>query len=168
VTAVGTYCFRVVYNKGTANRNPYAGFDGTSFSDSGECFTVTDTSSGTTAQTWIPNDSATFTSAGGSTLHGSVTSTLYNNGTCDGSILYQETISDITTGTGTASSRTVKTTNGDGSGTGLAADLVLDVGDSPATVSWRASFDSFDSGVADSTSRCERSALTIDDDITTP
>jgi hypothetical protein len=172
VTAVGTYCFRVVYNTGTANPNPYAAFDGTSFSDSGECFTVTDTSSGTTAQSWIPNDSATFTSTGGSALAGSVTFKLYAGGICQGMVLYEETISDIATGTGTASSRTVQTTNGDGNGTGLAADLILDVGDSPATVSWQATFTSTSTStsnrVSGSTTHCERSDLTIDDDITTP
>jgi hypothetical protein len=169
LTAIGRYCFRAVYDPGTdPNYSGKTAVDGSS----GECFNVTDTSSGSTAQTWVPNDAATFTSAGGSALAGTVTFTLYNSGTCapgtaDANVIYQESRDIDTDGTGTASSRTVRTTNGDGVGTGLAADEIFDASDSTVTVSWQAVFVS-SNGVGGSTSPCEASTLTIDDDIAVP
>jgi hypothetical protein len=123
-----------------------------------ECFEVTDTSSGNTAQNWRPNDSATFSSTGGSALAGTVEFTLYNNLTCTAgtnnvNVLYTETRNIVTDGTGTASSRTVNTTN-DGS---AATDYLASA---DANVSWRAVFTSTNS-VTGSQSGCETSALDI-------
>ena len=43
----------------------------------------------TTAQTWVPNDSATITApAGSGNLAGTVTFTLYDIGDCTGTVLY--------------------------------------------------------------------------------
>ncbi len=160
LTAVGTYCFRAVYAPGA---DPNYGGKTAEDGSATECFTVTDTSSGSTAQNWLPNDSATFSSAGGSNLVGSVQFTLYDSGDCTGTPLFQESRNLV----GGSSSETVSTTNGDGVGSGLAADLYLDVSDSPATVSWQAVFSS-SNGVSGSTAPCEASTLTIDDDITVP
>jgi hypothetical protein len=44
-----------------------------------------------TAQNWLPNDSATVTVTGTTTWAGNVTFTLYDNLTCDGNVLYTET-----------------------------------------------------------------------------
>jgi len=44
-----------------------------------------------TAQAWVPNDSATVTVTGTSVWAGNVTFTLYDNLTCNGNILYTET-----------------------------------------------------------------------------
>jgi hypothetical protein len=44
-----------------------------------------------TAQAWVPNDSATVTVTGTDTWAGNVTFTLYDNLTCDGNVLYTET-----------------------------------------------------------------------------
>jgi hypothetical protein len=160
ISTPGTYCFRAVYDPGAdPNYSGKSAEDGSS----GECFTVTDTSSGSTAQTWLPNDSATFSSDGGSNLAGSVQFTLYASGNCTGTILYQETAN----APGGTSSFTVNTTNGDGNGTGLAADKSFDVSDSPLTVSWQAVFTSTNS-TGGSTAPCESSTVTIDDDITAP
>jgi hypothetical protein len=118
----------------------------------GECFTVTDTTSLTTAQNWRPNDSATITSAGGSTLDGSVTFTLFDSGDCTGTVLYTETV-DIPAGT--ASPATVSTTN-DGS------DPNDYLATADETVSWRVHFTSDDPNVGPSTDDpCETSTLTI-------
>jgi len=51
---------------------------------------VVDTSSILNDQTWVPNDTATVTSGGGSPLTGTLTITLYDNATCDGNVLYEE------------------------------------------------------------------------------
>jgi hypothetical protein len=146
---VGTWCWRGEY-LGDDFYDPVAD------SSTGECFTVTDTSSTSTAQNWRPNDSATVTSTGGSPLAGSVAFTLYNNGTCDGTVLYTETrpVSG-------ASPQTVSTTN-DGSAAG---DVLVSAS---ATVSWRAVFTSTDGNVEGSTAPCESTVLTIDNDITSP
>src|SRR5262245_29405388 len=52
-TAVGRYCFRADYG-GSNIYNP------SSDSGTNECFVVNDTTSATSAQTWLPNDSATI------------------------------------------------------------------------------------------------------------
>jgi hypothetical protein len=142
---VGTWCWRGEYS-GDQFYDPVAD------STAGECFTVTDTTSLTTAQDWRPNDSATITSAGGSNLGGSVTFNLYDSDNCTGTVLYTETV-DIPAGT--ASPATVNTTN-DGS------DPNDYLATADATVSWKAHFDSNDPNVADSTpDPCEKSTLTI-------
>src|SRR4029077_9123689 len=48
----GTWCFRAVYTPGPPNGAFYMG---SSDASSGECFTVTDTTGSTSAQTWLPN-----------------------------------------------------------------------------------------------------------------
>jgi hypothetical protein len=145
---VGTWCWRGEYSGDDF-------YDPVTDSSAGECFTVTDTSSTLTAQNWRPNDSATVTSTGGSALAGSVAFTLYNNGTCDGTVLYTETV-PVSGG----SPQTVNTTN-DGSSMG---DVLVSAS---ATVSWQAVFTSTNS-VEGSTAPCESTVLTIDNDITNP
>ena len=138
-TAPGRYCFR-------AELVDDPNYDDAADSRENECFTVTDTSSVTTAQKWTPNDSATVTSGGGSTLDGSVAFTLYDNGTCDGTILYTQSL-DIPDNT--ASPATVATTN-----------TTVHV-EADATVSWRAVFTSDDPNVSGNSSGCEVSTLDI-------
>jgi hypothetical protein len=161
--SLGTWCWRGEYS-GDDNYPP--GMD----ASTGECFEVTDTSSILTDQAWTPNDSATITSAGGSTLKGTLTITMYNNATCtagdsDVNVLYQESFAvQDASGDPVASPVTKATTNGDGSGTGLAADKVFHEADSPVTVSWKAVFDSSIGDSADSEGPCETSSnLAIDD-----
>lgn len=135
VTATGTYCFRAVYDPGT---DPNYGGKGGSFDGTDECFTVSDTSSITTDQNWLPNDSATVTT-GGSPVSGTVTFTLYENGTC--ALPSKATFTDSTPADGfTTSNNSVYTAT--------------------QTVSWKATFVS-DNGVVGSTSSCEVSTVTI-------
>jgi hypothetical protein len=157
--APGFWCFAA-----TANLTNYD--DPTEYANATtECFEVADTTTTSTAQTWIPNDSATVTSAGDTNLDGSVTFSLYSDGECGadgGTLLYQEVL-DIPAGT--ASPHTVFTTNGDGDTVGADADEIFDVSDSPVNVSWRAVFTSDAAGVGGSTANCETSTgLAIDDD----
>ena len=93
VTATGRYCWRGVYS-GDAD----AGVPGSTDFTVDECFRVADTSSMTTAQNWLPNDSATITSGvAGTTLAGNAVFTLYDGAiTCatpgSATVLYTESV----------------------------------------------------------------------------
>jgi hypothetical protein len=151
VTQVGTYCFYAKYSSSSAN---YFGSDDPN--DPAECFTVKDTSAATSAQDWLPNDSATFTTAGGNPLNGSVTFSLFSDGSCGasgGTALYNEPAQTLTNATGSGSGTTLNTTNGSNPATTVKVKA-------SATVSWLVNFASTDSNVA-SSSHCESTSLTI-------
>lgn len=141
-STVGTWCFRAVYSSSTAN------YTGSSDSRANECFTVTDTTAAASAQNWLPNDSATITSAGGTNLNGTLSFTLYSGDNCgatSGSVLRT---AETFTLTDAASPATRVTTN--------STTKVL----STSTVSWLVEFTSSDPLVA-SSSHCEKTSLTI-------
>ena len=135
---VGKWCFRAEYKSNTVN------YTNSSDSRANECFTVTDTTSATSAQTWLPNDSATITSLGGTALKGSIAFTLYDSDDCTGSVLRSaETIAvdDASPVTKSTSNTTVSVTTS-------------------KTVSWKVEFTSTNALVGNST-HCEKTALTI-------
>jgi hypothetical protein len=136
----GFYCFRAeVTLTNYPSPSPYTDLIN-------ECFRVRDTSTTTTAQDWLPNDTATVKLSDGTTNgSGTVTFSLYGNGTCDGAAI--ATFGPITLVNGTA--RTNNTATYVSPGT---------------TISWRVTFTSSDANVDGSTSHCERSVLTINDD----
>jgi len=137
---VGTYCFRAVYNAGTDPN--YQASNGALDGSAGECFTVGDSSGITTDQDWLPNDSATVTT-GGSPVSGTVTFTLYEDADC-----------------GTTAPTAVKATFTDSTpADGFTTDNST-VYTSSQTISWKATFVS-DNGVTGSTSNCETSSVTI-------
>ena len=103
-----------------------------------ECFDVTDSSSIVTDQKWLPNDTATVTTTGGTAVSGTVTFKLYENGTCSGTEIATFTDSSAPFATDNTS---VYTTS--------------------KTISWKATFVS-NNGVQGSTGSCESSVLTID------
>ena len=135
-TAVGRYCFRGEYS----GDNHYLA---SSDSRDSECFRVSTTSSTSSAQTWLPNDSATVTSA--APLSGSLSFTLHQGGDCTGTILRA---AETFTFSGAASPVTRSTSNSTVSVT------------TSSTVSWEVVFTSTDSFVSGS-SRCESTTLTI-------
>ena len=135
-TAVGRYCFRGEYS----GDNHYLA---SSDSRNSECFTVSTTSSTSSAQTWLPNDSATITSA--APLSGSLSFTLHEGGDCLGAILRP---AETFTFSGATSPVTRATNN-----TNVAVTT-------SKTVSWEVVFASTDSFVTGS-SRCESTQLTI-------
>ena len=98
---------------------------------------MTDISSIITNQRWLPNDSATVTTAGGTAVSGTVTFSLYENRDCSGTAVATFTDSSAPYET---SNTTVYTSN--------------------QTISWSASF-APDNGVAPSVSSCEVSTVTI-------
>jgi hypothetical protein len=133
----GQYCFRANWPGDGNYTTPLEVFGPR---DADECFTVQDTSSITTAQNWLPNDTATVTLASGGTPSGTVVFSLYENGTCSGTAT---TFSD-SSAPFESNNTTVRTTS--------------------TIVSWSATFTPTPgSGVVGSTTtRCERSDLTID------
>jgi hypothetical protein len=144
----GTWCWRAVYTPGGANGSNYTG---SSDASSGECFTVNDTTSAASQQTWVPNDSTTVTAAHAAPLNGTLSAQLYTGDNCGatsgsavGGQLYTKTLTNATT----AADRTLTTNN-----------TTFTVGGSQA-VSWLVTFTSSDSNVAGS-SHCESTNLTI-------
>jgi hypothetical protein len=135
--APGRYCFRAEW-PGDLN------YGATSFTnDSDECFGVKDTSTTTTAQNWLPNDTATVATAGGTAVSGTVDFTLYDSANCTGTVL--GTFSD-SSAPFTTSNTTVYTAN--------------------KTISWRSVFTPSDTNaVVGSRSHCETSTVTINNDI---
>jgi hypothetical protein len=146
VNKTGTWCFRAVYTPGGANG---ANYTGSSDASTGECFTVTDTTASTSNQNWLPNDTATVTSANGAPLSGTLSAQLYTDGTCGtsgGSAVSGQLYT--TTLPGTSSTGTLTTTN-----------TTFKVTAS-TSVSWLVTFTSNDSNVSGS-SHCESTSLTI-------
>jgi hypothetical protein len=138
-TATGRYCFRGDYGGSTV-------YNTSSDSNSNECFTVTDTTTSSSTQSWVPNDVAKVDSVNGATLHGTLSVQLYSGGDCDATgtavsgKLYSTTVSSGTTAS-------VTTTNADP----YSGDM-----------SWLVTFTSTDSNVG-SSSHCEHSSVTISD-----
>jgi hypothetical protein len=135
---VGTWCFRAEYKSTTDN------YTNSSDSRVSECFTVSDTTGATSAQTWLPNDSATITSVGGTALKGSIAFTLYDSADCTGTVLR----ATETVPVDQASPATKSTSN-----------TTVSVSDSK-TVSWKVVFTSDNSLLAGS-SHCEKTQLVI-------
>jgi hypothetical protein len=144
-TVPGRYCFRAEW-PGDSNyaNGPYT-HSGTNDS---ECFIVQDTTSATSAQDWLPNDSATITSGAGTALNGTLSFTLYSGDNCgvsSGSILRA---AETFTLVNAASPVTRNTTN--------SAVKVT----SSTDVSWKVVFASTDANVVGVT-KCEKTTLVI-------
>jgi len=136
----GTWCFRAVYTPDTPN------YTGSSDASSGECFTVTDTTVSSSAQSWVPNDSASVSSVGGAPLNGTLTVQLYTGTGCTAANAvsghtYTKTVTTNTTGTVSLTTSNTDVFNSD--------------------VSWLVTFSSSDPNVANPPSHCESSSLTV-------
>ncbi len=139
--AVGTYTFVASYDSASnANTNSVTAVACGS-QPSNEKVTVTGTASLSTAQSWVPNDTAHLT--GDAALNGPLTFKLYNNGTCNtgGTVLY---------------SKTTPVTNAAGAGADFSTDnsttaVVVSPGGS---YSWLVHYD--DNVLTDPTDSCEK------------
>jgi hypothetical protein len=147
-TAVGRYCFRGDY-LGSTVYNPSS--DPPNTTATNECFTVTDSTGSTSAQTWLPNDSGTVTAVHGAPLSGTLSIQLYTGDNCgvtSGSAvsgqLYTKTLTNATT----AADRTLVTNN---------SSFTVS---SSTSVSWLVTFSSTNANVAGS-NHCEKTSLTI-------
>ncbi len=153
-TVVGTYCFRGEYSGDTV-------YKASSDSTAGECFTVTDTSSAISAQTWYPNDTATVSSGSGhASLKGTLTIQLYTGATCasGGTAVAGQTYT--VTATTYQTSITVYSNPADSSTAGVQTSF--GVSSPGGDFSWLVTFTSSDANVSGAT-RCEKSGLTISD-----
>lgn len=157
VNKIGIWCFRATFAPGGTNA---ANYTGSSDNSHGECFTVTTTSSATSLQSWLPNDSVTLTTVGSVPLNGTLAITL-REGSCTGTVKYTQDGDPVTPGTqsysltNTASGTVFTTTNS----TFLVSASNLAAG---GVYYWRAEFTSSDPYVASFT-KCETSTLSIND-----
>jgi hypothetical protein len=146
---IGKYCFRATFTADPADPN-YAGQTAPTSNPTQECFTVTDVASTRTEQSWLPQDTAIVTSAGGSAIAGSVTWSFYENGTCAGTAA--RTLGPVTvdaTGRATTNNTTYETT--------------------AKTISWKAVFTSSNGVGSGPPAPCETMTVSVlDNDITTP
>jgi hypothetical protein len=134
--APGFYCFRAEAHLTNYDSPP-------PFTDStNECFRVREVSRTTTAQDWLPNDTATVVLGSGAQASGSVTFSLFLNGNCTGAPAAQFVGIPLVGGTARTNNTTVFTAS--------------------TTVSWRVTFTPTDPNVVGSTSNCEISTLGID------
>jgi hypothetical protein len=141
-TAAGDYHWVAVYS-GSTNTNGIT--HNAACTDTNEDVTVTTVASSmTTAQRWVPNDSATISAPSGGNLAGTVSFDLYSGDSCAGTALYSTTAS-----VSAASPQTVSTSN-------TTAQLAS------GTFSWKVSYDSTNSAQRDIPASChETSALTV-------
>ena len=145
-TVPGRYCFRAEW-PGDDNYGPLTHTG----SNDDECFRVQDTTSATSAQSWLPNDSATITAANGTALNGTLTFQLYTGDNCgvtSGSAVSGQNYSFPLSNA--ASPVTRNTTN--------SSYFVTATGASAH--SWRVTFVSTDTNVVGST-HCEKTTMVI-------
>jgi hypothetical protein len=143
-TAAGDYHWVAVYSGSSPNTNGIT--HNAACTDTDEDVRVTSVpSSMTTAQSWVPNDSATISApAGSGNLDGTVSFEFFTNGTCTGTAAYSTT-ADVAG----ASPQTVSTSN-------TTAQLAT------GSFSWRVSYDSDNAAQRDIPASChETSALTV-------
>jgi hypothetical protein len=141
----GRYCFRADW-PGDTNYPTALTHAGTADS---ECFLVQDTTSATSAQDWLPNDSATITAAGGSALSGSLTFQLYTGDNCgvtSGSAVAGQLYTHALSSAASPVTRTTSNTTFKVTATG--------------SFSWKVVFTSSNPNVL-STSKCEKTSLVI-------
>jgi hypothetical protein len=144
----GRYCFRAEWPGDTNyTTGPFVHFG----SGNSECFLVKDTSTTTTTQDWLPNDSATVTAGSVSTpVSGTVKFTLYGDLTCGadgGTILYDPAAISVS-GTGSATASTSNTS-------------VKVTFNGTSNVSWKVVFTPTDSNIIGGSNACEKTVITI-------
>ena len=138
-TAVGEYIFVASYDGSSPNTNAQPGVTCAN-QPSNEKVTVSGAASISTAQRWLPNDTAHVTSPTGTTLAGTVTFTLHNTADCTGAASVTQVknvVTDANAG-GSNNDRTVSTTNG---------LFVVDVDNDTGAWSWKVVYD--DTALAD-------------------
>lgn len=155
-TAAGDYHWKASYDGDSPNTNGTS--HNTNCTETGEDVTVTTvTPTLGTAQTWVPDDSATITAAAGGDLTGTVSFALYGSTDCTGAVLFSQNVA-IPANAGL--SETVGTTN---DGTGPDGYTAAAGGD----FSWSVSYDSTNPAQNDLAATChEVSSLTLDNDNT--
>jgi hypothetical protein len=147
----GTYCFRAEWPGDPPNYPTGATVFGPTADD--ECFTVQDTSSITTEQKWLPQDTAIVTTGSGADPSGTVDFTLYESDDCSG---------DPVTGVSGLTDRPVES-DGETPPTFKAVTANETYYTTSTVISWSAEFtpDNPDDVTGSTTTQCESSDLTI-------
>jgi hypothetical protein len=154
-TVAGTYQWGAVYSDSTTNTNGTSHNNGTCNVSAEEVVVNTVPSTMTTAQRWVPNDSATIKAAAGGNLAGNARFTLYNSSDCTGTIVYGPVDVPVS-GPGTGNGTTVSTSNS----TAVTAS---------GSYSWSVSYDSTNLAQDDIAASCkEVSSLTINNNFVQP
>jgi len=152
--AIGTYFWKATYAPAASDPNNVGSTFNGDCSDPNEDVVVSSVASSmTSAQSFIPNDSATVSAALGGALSGTVTFKLYESSDCTGTAILTEprTVSG-------ASPQTVSTTN-------------TTISTTAANVSWLVDYDSNNPAQRDISAKCfEKTALSIDNNgtVTSP
>jgi hypothetical protein len=137
----GTYYWQAVYSGDAKNSGA------TSVCGTEVLVVTTSPSSMTSAQSFIPNDSATISNSAGGDLAGSVSFDVYESSDCSGTSIYHQDVA-----VSGASAQTVKTTN-------------TTVSTTAANVSWKVSYTSTNPAQRDIPASCfEHTALSINND----
>ena len=156
-TATGTYHWVATYSGDSPNNNGTS--HNTTCNDTNEDVVVSSVpSSMSTAQTWIPRDSATVSATAGGTMTGTVSFELYASNDC-------------AVGGDSPIYSTSRTVNGASPVTVRTQDASSQPAAQSATgdYSWSVSYDSTNAAQDDIAATChETSSLTIDNDTTTP
>jgi hypothetical protein len=146
---LGGECFASFASESRSSTSPTATLKDFVLGGFGSC-----TSSIASTQRWTPNDSATITVTGKADWTGTVTFTLYPNGTCNAADTPIFTSSAIGVADETPTASTSNTTAVNTAGT--------------TTYSWKVFFDSTTTGVPDQETCIETTTLTIDNDTGSP
>lgn len=146
---VGKWCFRGEYDSSTDPE-----YLDSSDSAANECFTVRDSTSSSSEQDWLPNDTVHVSATGSTPLNGTLSATLYLGDSCAGdpvqdagntTISYSKTLTNATT----AAERSLTTSNTTYKVT------------SSGSVSWKVVFTPTDPTLVSGSSHCESTTLTI-------
>jgi hypothetical protein len=138
----GTWCFRAEYTPGPPNG---AFYTGSSDGSTGECFVVKDTSTASSMQHWVPNDTGTVSSDNGAPLKGTLTIQLYTGTGCQAANIVTDHVYNKAAD-GSSNTVTLTTNN---------------TTEYDSDVSWLVSFSSTDPNVGNPTPHCESSSLTV-------
>jgi len=148
--AVGVYTWVASYSGDSPNTNP-APASACPLDD--ENVVVGDVASVTSEQDWLPNDTATVATIGGSPLNGTLTFTLYPSADCTGTPVPGQTYQRTLTNATSLADRTKSTSN-----------TTFKVTAS-ASYSWKVTYDDTSPNVTDPAPVCETTSLTIDNDV---
>jgi hypothetical protein len=148
-TATGTYFWTADYSGDPTHAVDPSSTDCDDANESSVVHTVS--SSMTSAQSFIPNDSATISASAGGNVAGTVSFDLYESSDCSGSSIYHQDVAVGASGSAQTTNTTVSTT--------------------AANVSWKVSYDSTNPAQDDISAKCfEHTALSISNDgtVTSP
>jgi hypothetical protein len=149
VNQLGTWCWRAEFTPSGTNGNNYTGSHDSSVT---ECFTVTDTSVSSSAQTWYPNDSASVSATNGESISGTLTIQLYTGDNCgatSGSVVSGQSYTS-----GDTSGTTITATSGKQTTFGVDTN-------NAGAFSWKVVFTPDTGSFVSGSTRCEKSNLTI-------